>query len=223
VTQQVSPDVPVWCDAGTCGQLRADGYPAARLKPVTPRARGSLSSGMVVATPDVRSQLGPGWVAARAPQVLASFGSGAARVDVRLIAPAGAGTFGTQLAAEQATLAAAGRQLLSNKNIQAAPSTRAALRAGLVDARMLAVLTLLSAQQPVRLAGFASAPGAGPGIPLRSADIAVSSTSDRSAIVALLDAQRSPYRPAVAAGSDNGQAVLILRFDAPASLNISPA
>jgi hypothetical protein len=163
---------------------------------------------------------GPGLVAAYAPQLIASFGSGAARVDVRTIAPAGAAAFTAQLAAEQTALASAGRQLLDNKNVQASVSARAALLAGRVDARLLAILALLSAQLPVRLASFTGAPGVGSGVPLRGAQIGVTSPAARSAVVALLDAQQDPYRPAAVTVIGSGTTVA-LRFDAPAVLNIS--
>jgi hypothetical protein len=222
VVQQVSSDVTVSCDPGMCRQLQRDGFPAARLEPLQRGARGPLSSGVVVATQAIRSQLGTRLAAAYAPQVIASFGSGVARVDVRTIAPDGAAAFRAQLAAEMTALASAGRQLVGNKNIQASPSARAALRAGQVDARLLAILALLSAQMPVRLVGFAGAPGAGPGVPLRAAEISVISPASRSAVLALLDAQRSPYRPAAVAVAGYGsRSVITLQFDAPASLNMS--
>ena len=221
VAQQVSRDVTVLCNPGMCRELRLDGFPAARLKPLPRGARALLGSGVLVATPAVRSQLGSGPTADYAPQVIASFGSGAARVDVRTIAPAGATAFTTQLAAERTTLALAGRQLLINKNIQASPSARAALWAGQVDARLLTILSLLSAQMPVRLAGFTGAPGAGAGAPLRGAEIGAPSLAVRSAVLALLDAQRSPYRPAIAVVADGSRSVVVLRFDAPAVLDFS--
>jgi hypothetical protein len=121
------------------------------------------------------------------------------------------------------TLAAVGRQLLGNKNLQASPSARAALRAGRADARLLAILALLSAQLPVRLMRFTGAPGAGPGAPLRAAEISVSSPAAQAAALTLLDAQQSPYRPA-AAGAVSGSSsrpVIAFRFDAPASLNMA--
>jgi hypothetical protein len=152
----------------------------------------------------------------------ASFGAGAARVDARAIPPAVPAAVRTQLAAEQAALASAGRQLLGNKNIHASPSARAALADGRVDARMLAILSLLSAQLPVRLLGFIGAPGAGSGVPLRGADIGVASRSARSAVVGLLDAQQGLYRPAAVTVIGGGsQDVVAVRFDGPADLNIS--
>jgi hypothetical protein len=221
VAQQVSPDVTVSCDPGMCRQLQRDGFPAARLKPLPRGARGPLSSGMVVATPAIRSQLGTRLAAAYAPQVIASFGSGVARVDVRMIAPDGAAAYRTRLAAEVTVLASVGRQLLGNKNIQSSPSAQAALRAGQVDARLLAILALLSAQTPVRLVGFTGAPGAGPGTPLRAAEISVSSPASSSAVLALLNAQQSPYRPATAVAGGGRGSVIALRYDAPASLTMS--
>jgi hypothetical protein len=222
VAQQVSPDVTVWCDPGMCGQLRRDGFPAARVQPLPRGGRVPSGSGVVVATVVVRDQLGPRLAAAVAPQLIASFGSGAGRVDVRSIAPAGPAALRTELAAEQTALASAGRQLLGNKNIQVSASARAALSAGRVDARLLAILSLVSAQLPVRLLAFIGAPGAGSGVPLRGADIGVASPAARSSVIALLDVQQGSYRPAaVTAIGGAGQALVAVRFDAPADLNIS--
>ena len=144
----------------------------------------------------------------------ASFRAGAAQVDVRAIAPAVPAAVRTQLAAEQAALASAGRQLLGNKNIHASPSCRTALADGRVDARLLAILSLLSAQLPVRLVAFIGAPGAGSGAPLRGAEIGVASPSARSAVVGLLDAQQGLYRPAAVTVIGGGSpAAVAVRFD----------
>ena len=224
VAQQVSPDVTVSCDPRMCRQIQQDGFPAARLKPLPSTARDPLGSAVVVATAAVRTQFGATTLAADyAPQVIASFGSGAARVDVRTVAPAGAAAFRAQLAAEHAALVAAGRQLLDNANIQSSPSARAALRAGQVDARLLAILAMLSHQMPVTLTAFTAAPGTSAGVPLRGAEISAASPTARSAILAFLDAQQSPYRPAIATVNKDagGTAVVALRFDAPAPSDAS--
>jgi hypothetical protein len=221
VTQQVSRDVTVSCDPGMCRLLQQDGFPAGRLKSLPRSARGPLSSGVVVATPAILSQLGTRLIAAYAPQVIASFGSGGARVTLRMIAPDGAAAFRAQLAAAVTALAAAGRQLLGNENLQASPAARTALGAGQVDSRLLAILALLSAQTPVRLVSFIAAPGAGPGALLRAAEISVIPPSSRSAVLALLGAQQGPYRPAAAMADGGGGSMITLQFDAPASLNMS--
>jgi hypothetical protein len=219
VAQQVSPDVSVSCDPGMCQQLRRDGFPGPRLQPLPGSARGPLTSAVVVATPAVRRQLGPRLAAAYAPQVIASFGSGAAQVAVRTIAPGGAAAFRTQLAAEMSVLASAGRQLLSNTNLQASRSAQTVLRTGQVDGRLLSILALLSAQMPIRLVSFTGATGADPSAPLRAAEISVASAASLSAVLALLDAQQNPYRPAAVGGGSHP--VIALEFDAPASLNLS--
>jgi hypothetical protein len=177
----------------------------------------------VAATAPIMAETGTGEAGRiRSASASARFGAGAARVDARAIAPAVPAAVRTQLAAEQAALASAGRQLLGNKNIQASPSARAALADGRVDARLLAILSLLSAQLPVRLLGFIGAPGAGSGVPLLGAEIGVASPSARSAVVGLLDAQQGLYRPAAVTVIGGGsQAVVAVRFDAPADLNIS--
>jgi hypothetical protein len=217
VAQQVSPDVTVSCDPRMCRQIQRDGFPAARLKPLPSTARDPLGTAVVVATAAVRSQYGATLAAEYAPEVIASFGSGASRVDIRLVAPDGAAAFRAQLAAEHAALVSAGRQLLDNMNIQPSPSARAALRAGQVDARLLAILAMLSHQMPVTLVAFTAAPGTSAGAPLRGAEISAASPAARSAILAFLDAQDSPYRPATAtvSNSADGAPAVALRFDAP--------
>ena len=217
----MSGDVTVSCDPGMCEQLRRDGFPAARLRSLSPGVRALPGSGIVVATASVRGQFGPDLAAAYAPQVIASFGAGAGRIDVRAIASASPAAFRTQLAAEQTALASAGRQLLGNKNIDASASAAAALASGRVDARLLAILSLVSAQRPIRLLAFIGAPGAGSGVPLRGAEIGVASPTARSAVVALLDVQQGAYRPAAVTLIGGGsQALIGVRFDAPADLSI---
>ena len=211
--------------------------PPGRMKPPYRRRRWGLAVGgatvlvCVAATAPIMAETGTGETGRTSPasgsastsaSASASFGAGAARVDVHATAPAVPAALRTQRAAEQAALASAGRQLLGNKNIQASPSCRTALADGRVDARLLAILSLLSAQLPVRLVAFIDAPGAGSGVPLRGAEIGVASPSARSAVVGLLDAQQGLYRPAAVTVIGRGsQAVVAVRFDAPADLNIS--
>jgi putative peptide zinc metalloprotease protein len=220
VAQQVSPDVTVSCDPQLCRQLQRDGVPATRLKPLPVTAPDPLGSGVVVATPAIRSQFGSRLAADYAPQVIASFGSGATRVDVRTVAPDGAAAFTAQLAAERATLVSAGQQLLGNQNILPSPSARAQLRAGRVDFRLLATLSVLAHQMPVRLVAFNDAAPGSAGLPLRGAEISAAAPAARSAILGFLQAQRDPYRPVV---STTVTGLVVLRFDAPGLLSISPS
>ena len=217
IAQQVSPDVIVSCDPEMCGQVRDRGFPAGRLRALPLTAGTPLGSAVVVATPAIRYQFGPRLAAAYAPLVIADFGSGAERVEVRAVAPDGAAAFAAQLVSERASVSQAGRQLLGNPRIQASPSARAALLAGRADSRLLAVLSVLAAELPIRLMALDDAPpGASPAVALRGAEIGAASPAGVSAILAFLNAQRAPYRPAVfsVARSASGRALVRMRFDA---------
>jgi hypothetical protein len=223
IAQQVSPDVTVLCDPEMCGQVQKSGFPASRLRALRRAPGGSLGSGVVVSTPALRDQFGARLAAVYAPLVIASFGSGAERVDVRAVAPNGAAAFRSQLASEHTYRISAGSQLVRNKDIQASPAARAALRAGRVDFRLFATLSVLASEMPVRLVAFDDLPpGASSAVPLRGAEIGAASPAALSAILAFLHAQRAPYLPAVAAitRSASGQSLVTVRFDA---LGLMPA
>jgi hypothetical protein len=223
VVQQVSPAVTVSCDPAMCRQLRENGFPAARLKTLS-SARSSLGSGLVVSTPVLRDQFGTSLAAALAPLAIAGFGSGAARVDVRVTAPDGPAAFKSQLAAEHAYLVSAGAQLLGDQNIQVSPAARAVLRTGGADPRLLAMLSVLAAGMPVRLTAFEDPPpeGSAPtSVPLRGAEIGASSPAGISAVLAFLQAQQGVYRPAAVAvvRSSGGQSLVTIRSDAPGPMD----
>jgi hypothetical protein len=221
VAQQVSPGAMVSCDATTCGQLRRNGFPAARLMTLGSATEDPLGSAVVVATPAVRSEFGAQLASVYAPLMIADFGSGANRVEVRATAPDGPAVFATKLKAQQASLRSAGQQLLRNRTIQASPAARGDLLAGRVDARLLANLSVLSSQQTIKLVAFGDAsPGASSAVPLRSVQLSATSAQDRAAIVDFLRAQRGAYRPDYVTTTDDGQGqpVVTARFDAPAPL-----
>ena len=155
--------------------------------------------------------------------VLASFGSGAARVDIRVVAPDGAAAFKAQLASEHLHLVSAGMQLLRNKNIEASPAVRAPLLAGQVDPRLLVTLSALASATPVRLVTFDdSSPGASTVVALRGAEIGAASTAGLSAMLAFLHVQQAPYLPAAVAvaRSASGQSLVTVRYDAPGLMDV---
>jgi hypothetical protein len=220
--RQVSPGAVVACDPVMCGLLRQDGLPAARLKTLDAGTRDPLGSSVVIATATVRTQFGASLATVYAPQVIAGFGAGGQRVEVRAIAPDGAAAYRAALGAQHAELSAAGRDLLGNPTIRATPAARAALLAGRVDPRLLAILAVMSSQQNLRLQAFGDAsPGASSLVPLRSVQLA-GSAADRSAIRAFLAAQQGAYRPAAvtSARDSGGQPVVTVRFGAPDPLSI---
>ena len=140
------------------------------LGPVSPDPNGS---NVVVETPAVRSLFGSSLDAAWAPAVLASFGSAADRVTVRVIAPHGVAVYDVLLKADQAARKTAGAALLKDPRISCSSPARAQLAGGLVDSRLLAALAALARHQPISIAGFGDpGPGASAGLPLRSADLA---------------------------------------------------
>ena len=89
--------------------------------------------------------------------MIASFGSGATRIDVRAAEPGGAAAYETALRADLAARMSAGSQLLRNNRIHFTAQDAAQLRAGQVDTRLLATLAALSSQYPFSVTAFGDA------------------------------------------------------------------
>jgi hypothetical protein len=222
VAQQVSPGTVVSCDPATCAQVRRNGFPSARLVTLVPATRDPLGSAVVISTAAVRHQFGSRLATVYAPVVIAGFGTGANRVEVRATAPDGAAALAAEVKAQRASLRSAGQLLLRNRTVQATPAARAALLAGRVDPRLLANLSVLSSQRPITVVAFDGAPpGASSAVPLPGVQLSAASAAGRSAILAFLRIQRGTYRPAVAAVARDagGQPVVTARFDAPDPLS----
>ena len=170
----------------------------------------------------LRSQFGPRLAAVYAPLVLASFGAGAQRIDIRYLAPGGTAAFEATLASAKRARIEAGQQLLGNKNVQASAQARGALLAGNVDPRLLITLGLLVHEMPVRMILFNDpSPGASSAVPLRGADIGASSSAGLSAMLAFL-AQQTTYQPAQyhEARIASGQ-VVTMQYDAPGPMGLN--
>jgi hypothetical protein len=203
VAGQVSADAIVACDPAMCAVLQAAGAPAARLLALSPARADPLGSDVVVATAAVRNQFGARLAAVYAPVTLASFGRGAARIDVRAMAPDGASAYRAQLTADVRDRRAAGAILLHNHRIQAADAAAADLADGRVDARLLVTLAALASLHPVDIVSFGGGGrGASAGVPLRSADIMAATPGRGTAhpaslhgMLAFFRVQRPPYLP----------------------------
>jgi len=223
IAQQVASSVVVACDPEMCNELQNSGFPAGQLMELQPSAPDPLGSLLVVATPVIRNQFGTRLASVYAPLVIASFGSGAERVDVRYVAPDGTAAFESQLAADQKARIAAGEQLLTNKHVQASAAARQALMAGQVDPRLLVTLSALAHQMPLQLVAFVDpSPGVSSAVPLRGAEIGADTSAGLSAMVTFLSAQQSPYAPAVARITQvaKGQSVVTVRYDAPGPMGL---
>jgi hypothetical protein len=228
VADQVSADAIVGCDPAMCAALQAAGVSASRLLMLTPASADPLGSGLVVATPTVRALFGARLASVYAPVTLAAFGSGAARIDIRVVAPDGATAYRAQLAADLRARRTAGATLLHNHDIHLTGAARTPLASGEVDPRLLVTLAALSHLHPVEIVRFGgSGPGASAGVPLRSADIAgaMSPGGGRPATLATLRAffraQRPPYLPSslVMPISPTG-AILRVEYRAPCPLGL---
>jgi hypothetical protein len=229
VTAQVSPDAIVACDPVMCADLQSRGVPAGRLLVLPDSRPDPLGSDVIVATQVVRSQFGARLASVYAPVILASFGTGPARVDIRVVAPDGAVAYRAQLAADAAARQAAGAQLLQNRRIQISAAARAALMAGRVDARLLVALPALAALHPLDIVSFGGAsPGGSTGVPLRLADITGIALPgghqpvSLATLSAFLRAQRSPYVPSTLEIVRNSprQTVLSVGYPLPSPLGL---
>lgn len=223
VDREVASNIVVGCDLEMCGELQRSGFPAARLLPLQPSAPDPLGAQLVVATPVIRNQFGTRLASVYAPLVIASFGSGPERVDVRYIAPDGSKAFESQLAAYRKNRIAAGRQLLTNKHVQASASARRQLAAGQVDPRLLVTLSTLADLMPLKLIAFEDlSPGASTDVPLRGAEIGTAASAGLSAMAAFMRAQQGEFAPAVARITQDasGRHVFIVRYDAPGPMGL---
>jgi hypothetical protein len=223
VARQVSGNAIVACDPVMCSALQAHGILAANLLVLRAATSDPLGSDVVVATAAVRSQFGGRLASVYAPEILARFGSGEMRIDVRVVAPDGAAAYQAALRPDVAARQEAGRQLARNPRISVSAAGRRELSTGQVDSRLLTTLAMLAAAEPVQVTAFGDAgPGASAGMPLRGVEVAVSArAAGRAAalwkMLTLALAQRPPYFPAQAAivRSPSGSSVLSIEFAAP--------
>jgi hypothetical protein len=222
IAQQMLPSVLIGCDPLMCQALEAANVSASRLSQVPPSAPDPLGVEVIVATPALQSQFGPRLATVYAPLVLASFGSGAQRIDIRYLAPGGTAAFDASLVSDRSARIEAGRQLLSNKNVQASAQARGALLAGNVDPRLLITLGLLAHEMQVRLVIFDDpSPGVGSAVPLRGAEIGASSSAGLSAMLAFLN-QQTTYQPSHFGTIRIASAqVVAIQYDAPGPLGMN--
>jgi hypothetical protein len=222
IAQQMLPSVLIGCDPLMCQALEAANVSASRLSQVPPSAPDPLGVEVIVATPALQSQFGPRLATVYAPLVLASFGSGAQRIDIRYLAPGGTAAFDASLVSDRSARIEAGRQLLSNKNVQASAQARGALLAGNADPRLLITLGLLAHEMQVRLVIFDDpSPGVGSAVPLRGAEIGASSSAGLLAVLAFLN-QQTTYQPSHFGTSRIASAqVVTIQYDAPGPLGMN--
>jgi hypothetical protein len=230
VAQQVSRGVTVSCDRAMCSALQQMEQHTGHLLAITASMRNPLKSAVIIATEAVRQQFGSRLQATYAPAVLASFGTGNQRVDIREIAPHGAAAYRSALNADLRARQASGLQLLDSSRIAVLPVARTQLLAGQVDSRLLITLAGLAGLNPIHIVDFGgSAPGASPSSPLRFVDLTENADGLKkvnsayvSSMLAFLKIQRGHFalshnEPLRLVG---GQNVLRVEFSAPSPLGL---
>jgi hypothetical protein len=218
VAQQISLADVVSCDPVMCLALKAHGVPTGDLLALGTGAN-PFDSGVVVATATVRRYLGSRLTSVYAPAVIASFGSGNARIDVRVIAPDGAATYLAQLRSDQQSRQTNGAALLTTGRISISAPARQELASGQVDSRLMILLSFLASMSRPDIVAFGdSGPGATAGMPLRSATLAGSPASLR-AMLGYLRIPATPYRPSLTRLTQHdGKPALVMQFAAPSPL-----
>jgi hypothetical protein len=229
IAAQVSADAIVSCDPQMCALLQAQGVPAARLLALGGGNPAPLGSDLIVSTAAVRSEFGARLSSVYAPVVLGAFGTGSAQTAVRVVAADGAAAYLRSLRTDVATRASTGRELLHNPRLHPSAAARRALTAGQVDSRLLTAFAALATMHTVDVVDFpASAAGATPGMPLRTADIAPAGPGNRhrpntmGSLARFLRDQLAPYRAAriTVIRLASGQPVLRVEFGAPSPLGL---
>jgi hypothetical protein len=230
VAQQVSSQAIVSCDPAMCDALKAHGFPPGNLRVLGTTSSYPTTSDVIVVTAAVHDLFGSSLTTNWAPAVLAAFGSGSARITVRLIAPHGTAAYRAALSADLANRKASGAALLRANQITVSDQARRQLTAGQVASRLVLAIASLAAAEPISIVGFGNAaPGSDPDIPLRYADLAEQDQSAHltgAAYVAKLRTQLTSlpaaFRPArtQTVVLQTGDSVLRVEFSAPTPLGL---
>jgi hypothetical protein len=229
VAGQVSHSVVVACDPVMCASLQADGFPAGDLLPLSASANDPLGSAVVISTTALRNQFGSRLPDVYAPVVLATFGTGETRVDVRVEAPEGAQSYLVAQRADALARQVAGEQLLANKGLHVSGLALQEIAVGNLDSRQLSILAALTAQvHKVTIAAVGdSGPGAGPGVPLRMVQINAlvppghpNQDGYLKAVLAFLKVQQPPFLPSVTVLRQPGRTLIQIEYAAPSPLGL---
>ena len=131
IAAQLSRSDVVSCDPVMCAALRAHGFPAADVVELTSGQGNPLHSAVIVATSVVRADFGSRLATVDAPGVIASFGSAASAIQVRVIAAHGAAAFRAALQADLTQRRESGAELLHSGRVSISGTARAQLAAGM--------------------------------------------------------------------------------------------
>jgi serine/threonine protein kinase len=227
ILQQVSRAAVVSCDSQVCAGLAQRGFP--NLEPLGPGSTDPLGSDLVVATAAIRTQFGRRLASVYAPAIIASFGSGNAKIEIREVFPGGTAAYRAALQADLHARKTNDAQLLTNSHITVSATARAQLLSGDIDPRLPMLIAAMAAAHPVRIVDFGGqSPGGGPASLLRSMDLATRVSAAHlpapaylSWMQSLVNAQHAQYLPAPGklVTLPAGKTVLRIEFDAPSPLS----
>jgi serine/threonine protein kinase len=230
ILHEVSSAAGVSCDPQVCADLDQAGFPSLNLLQLGPTSNDPLGSNLVVETAAVRNQFGPR-LAVYAPAIIASFGTGAAKIEIRWVYPGGDAAYNAAMPAALSARKGADAQLLANPQISFSATAKAQLLSGQVDPQLPLLLVMMAQTHPLRVVDFASySPGGGPASLLRWADLATTVPAAHLTPAAYLGwmrsalhAQRAEYLPdwIQRVTLRAGQAVLRIGYGAPSPLSSS--
>lgn len=212
----VTSGTVIGCDPAMCASLSHQGVPQADLSPL--RTGADLTTdALIVATPRARTLMGSA-IAAAAPELAASFGTGTGQVQVREVTPGGVTAYSSLMAADVASRREGGNLILGNAGIKSAGDNWVVLCSGHVDSRILLALAEMAHSTPLTIASFgAPNPGAPQSVPVRSVLIDVANPVAAAAYLQVQDPSMQPLVVRI------GHASLWVEFGAPSPLGLFQA
>jgi hypothetical protein len=228
IVHQVSRSALVACDAQVCAELASNGFPQGNLITIGPTSNDPLVANLVVSTALVRAQLRDRLATVWAPAIIAAFGSGNARIEIRLEWPGGAKSYRAVQGVYARDREAEDALLLTNTSVELSATASAQLRSGNIDPLLPELIVTMVHYHPLQIVDFGSAsPGGGPASLLRSMDLAtadpsahLSSSKYSNWMRSFIRAQRTKYHPALKTVKlATGQTVLRVGYGAPSPLN----
>jgi hypothetical protein len=226
ILHQASPAAIVGCDVLVCRDLSNSGFPSSGVVQLA-GSTDPLNATLVVATATIRNQFGSR-LASWAPAILASFGKGKARIDIRWVYPGGAKVYRTDLRTGLRDRKAIYVLLLKNSGVRLSATAKRQVLSGQIDPHLAQLIAEMAAYHRVRVVDFASqSPGRGPASLLRWVDLAttvrvphLTPKAYLSWMRLIIGAQQPEYRPAWVrlVTLPDGQAVLRIGYAAPSPL-----